>query len=577
MAEARRQGVWKVLLVLITLGIGGSLAACAGIWALLDDQEQLQAGTVLEIVLDGSYTEGPTADPLISLGIGAEDTSLWDLRRALLSAADDDRIAGVLLTIRSPGLGLAQSQELTEALIRYREQSGRPVHALIQTDLVDDGSYYLATGASKIWATPEAWWLVNGLHADVVFWRGTLDKLKVQADVIMFKEHKSAGEPFKNYEMSESMRESLSAVLTDAWDHWLDAVSERRSFDRQRLSELVDEGTITGARALSVGLIDARGYRDEVIAELQPDDGPGDHDPISPSDYLSMLDTPKIEGDRIAVVFGEGPIASGEPDNNPFGGSGMIYGPALASSIREVVEDEHVKAIVFRVNSPGGSAVGSDLVWRELERAQEAGLPVVVSMSSVAGSGGYWIAMGADAIVAQPTTITGSIGVVFTKLNLSGLYELAGANVDSLSLSANSDLLSPYASLSEEQLTAVTQTIEATYLSFVDKVAQGRGMDPQAVEPLAHGRIWSGTDALDNGLIDELGGLDVAVRLAAERAGLGPDPQLAVYPEPKDFLQQLLEGELSVSSQPTPEQLQAWLRELSAPQIQARMPSIELR
>ncbi|MBW2256232.1 MAG: signal peptide peptidase SppA, partial [Deltaproteobacteria bacterium] len=253
------------------------------------------------------------------------------------------------------------------------------------------------------------------------------------------------------------------------------------------------------------------------------------------------------------------------------------------ADIREAAECDDVKAIVFRVNSPGGSAVGSDVIWREIERAQEAGKPVVVSMSSVAGSGGYWIAMGADAIVAHPTTITGSIGVVFGKLNVRGFYEWIGANVESISFAENADLLGPFETMSEEDRAQVRGVMESLYEQFKAKVAEGRGMEPDKVERLAKGRIWSGVDAKAHGLVDELGGLDTAVALAAEKAGLAPENVcLVVHPEPKSFFEQVLEGELEATTPNVgvaldPAKVQAILEDLEQPRPWASMPEIRVR
>ena len=570
-----------VFVMLMLMALLVTALTATGVYLAVNSQPQpLEEGTVLEVVLDGTYTEAPVENPLAELGVGpAGSNSLWSLRQALRRAADDASVAGVLVTIRNPELGMAQLEELAAEFERYREVSGKSVYAVIETDLIGDRNYYAATSATKIWATPEAWWLVNGLHADITFWRGTLDKLKIEPDVIMFKEYKSAGEPIANTEMSDAMREAYEAALGDVRDQWLDDVSSRRSFDRDKLAALVDEGTLTGARALSEGLVDELGYRDQAVETLKTEAGVDEYKKISVGKYLLRPTVDEPSDSRIAVVFGEGPIVSAPSDNNPFVTGSTLYGPTVAANLRKAAEDDKVKAIVFRVNSPGGSAVGSDFVWREIERAQAEGKPVVVSMSTVAGSGGYWVAMGSDAIVAHPSTITGSIGVVFTKLNVRGFYEWMGANVESVSFSENGNLLSPYASFTEEQRAQVTATIEATYNSFVSKVAEGRASSFDDIEPLAHGRIWSGEDALENGLIDELGGLDTALARAASEAGLSLDEtDVVAYPKPKPFIERLLEGELGgvQARQPTVSDLEAWLIEMSTPKVQVLMPDVRI-
>jgi protease-4 len=342
----------------------------------------------------------------------------------------------------------------------------------------------------------------------------------------------------------------------------------------------MSHGIFAGPAALEAGLVDHMGYADQVRESLREHAGTDEYQKLKFDDYLKQVKDTAPEGaPTIAVVFGEGPISASSGGANPFETSANIYGPKVAKAIREAAEDEEVDAIVFRVNSPGGSAVGSDFIWREIERAQEAGKPVVVSMSNVAGSGGYWVAMGADAIVAHPSTITGSIGVVFGKFNVRGLYEWLGASVDSVTLSENADLMSPFHSMDEDQLRAVHGTVQVMYDDFVRKVAEGRGMDFAAVEPLAHGRIWSGQDALGHGLVDALGGLDVAIDLAREEAGIDGEARVAVYPAKKEWIELLLEGELSIES---PEldhaaALEALIEELETPKVRAVMPEFRVR
>ncbi|MBX2801487.1 MAG: signal peptide peptidase SppA [Myxococcales bacterium] len=580
MAEAKKRSSGRGLLLgLIGITVVGTIAAIGGLYALLNQDDSVEAGTVVELTLDGAYPEAPTQDPFAELGLGGSSSSLWDLRRGLRAAADDDNVSALFVTVRTPALGFAQHQELAAEMVRFKD-SGKPLHVLVETDMVDDGIYYAASSGARVWASPEMWWMVNGLNADFTFWRGTLDKLKIVPDVVMFKEYKSAGEGFANYEMSDPMREAMTDVLGDLQNHWLDDVATRRSVDRNRLSSLVDEGMFDSKRALDVGLIDDMGYRDNVVDALKEELGVDEYTGVSFGKYLKTVKEDADNDERVALIFGEGPIVAAPASNSPFGGGGVISGPTLAKTIRKAAKDDSVKAIVFRVNSPGGSAVGSDLVWREIEKAQEAGKPVVVSMSSVAGSGGYWVAMGSDAIVAHPTTITGSIGVVFTKFNMRGFYSWIGANMETLKFSENSDLLSPYDSLDEAQLARVTASMEATYMNFVSRVAEGRGSTPDAIEPLAHGRIYSGGDAKELGLVDELGGLDVAIARAMQEAELDADAtDVVVYPKRKDFFQQLLEGELGEvrTSQPTLEDLEAALVELATPKVQVLMPEFTVR
>lgn len=565
-----------VVLILIGITVLGFGAAVVGGYMMLNPTTRVDEGTALEIVLDGPYSDGPVAVPF-DFGFGGGGKSLWDVRQALRKAASDDKISGVMLVVRNPQIGFGQRQELAAEIQRYREASKKPVHALVQTDMVDDGNYYLAAAASKVWVTPEAWWVVNGFQADVEFYRGTLDKLKIQPDVIMFKEYKSAGETFLNNEMSEPMREALTALLGDVYELWLDEVSAWRSMERPKLAEAVDRGTMTGEQALELGLADELGYIDQVMEALRVESGAEEYQRIGVGKYLGDKRHQKVSGDRVALVFGDGPIVSAPGDDNPFSmGGGAIYGPTVAKHLRDAADNDEVKAIVFRVNSPGGSAVGSDLIWREIERAQEKGKPVVVSMGSVAASGGYWVSMGSDAIVAESATITGSIGVVFTKFNIDGFYEMIGANVDSIALGENAGVFSSFQSFTEEQRETVVAMLDDTYGNFVQKVADGRGKSFDEIEPLAHGRVWTGKRAKDLGLIDEIGGIDRALALAAEKAEMGveDEPTVEIYPKQKDFFEQLLEDGLN-ARQPTFD-VEAFVREVGAPKVQALAPDIRI-
>ncbi len=577
MSEPRRSNR-TVLFVILGLGLFATIAAAGFVFAMLSPSPAtLDEPSVLEITVDGGYVEGSVDNPLAELGFSDDGSSLYDLTRALDHAATDENVAAVRLDVRSPLLGFAQQQELAQAVARFRE-SGKPVVAHLQADMVSNGRYYVASTADEVWSTPEALWMIQGLQADVMFFRGVLDKLKIEPDVLMFKEYKSAGEPFQNTEMSDPMREALTAVLGDVQRMWIEGVATRRELTPEEVRGVVDAGVMTPQGAEDAGLVDHFGYADEVSDALEERLGLDDYAKVELGRYLETLPEPSSE-QRIAVVFGEGPILAAEGDDgNPFADTSTIYGPKLARAIRKAAETDRVKAIVLRVNSPGGSAVGSDLVWREIQRAKADGIPVIVSMSSVAGSGGYWISMGADAIVAQPSTITGSIGVVFTKLNVRGFYEWLGATVDSVSFAENSDLMSPYHSLDEEQYAKLESAIGVMYEHFVTKVADGRGMSFDDVEPLAHGRIWSGEDARERKLVDELGGLSAAIALAADKASVdAASTDIEVFPKSKTFFERLAEGELGVTtSSPSPAQVRAWLERLAEPRANVQMPDIRI-
>lgn len=549
------------------------VALVVALVVILSGKKVEKQGTVLTIDLKGALTEAPQ-DELSQLFGGGAGHSLWDLRRGLALAAKDDNIAAVLVNVGPLEASVAQIDELYAAFDTFRA-TGKPVHALVEYDSLDDMVYATSLVADKVWINAETFNSINGVNANVPFFRGTLEKLHVTPDVIMFEEYKSAGEQFANKEMSPAMRESLSAVVTDISDHLYATEAARRKIDRAVIDGLVAQGMQTASELKAAGLVDELGYRDQVREELRQLTGTEELETVSLKKYLKHNREDAPRGDRIAVVFGEGQIVSTESSSPWGGGGGLLEGPKVARAIREAAEDDDVKAILFRVNSPGGSAVGSDLVWREIERAQEAGKPVVVSMSGVAGSGGYWVSMGADAIVAWPSTITGSIGVVFMKMNLKGLYEWAGAGVESINFSPNADIMSQFRNLDETQRATVMRVMGELYDHFRQKVADGRKLERATVDGLAKGRIWSGTDAAENGLVDKLGGYDVAIGLLREKASLGEDVPLVVYPAPVDPLQQLLQGELEVSAPEAMslQDLEPVLRELAEPKIALLMPA----
>ncbi len=576
-----RKGCWGCLgLAVVLLVFGGIVFKM-----LLPGPPTLERGTILELRVAGELAEGPPTNPLAEL-IRSGSLSLWEIRKTLESAAKDERVAGVKLVIEPFGAGWGAIEELRDIVKKFRA-SGKPVHAFLAGDIFQEAEYELATAADEIWMNPESGGLLNGIEAAVTFFRGSLEKLRIEPNVLMFKEYKSAGEPFDRREMSRYYREALSDLLADIYERFVEDVATRRGIDRERARGDLDRGMMTAQTLLEEHWVDSLGYLDELEEALRKAAGTKRYQGLALQRYRNVHLLPKLGNPetRIAVVFGEGPIVASS-QSDLFAGS-QILGPVIAQAIRDAARDDRVKAIVFRVNSPGGSAVGSDLIWREIENAKARGKPVVVSMSSVAGSGGYWISMAADAIVAQPTTITGSIGVVGMKFNLKGLYEWLGTNIDtSVSFGKNADIWSPYASWSPQQREIVKAWMGAIYADFVGKVAQGRNLPVERVETIAKGRIWSGKDAKEKGLVDAIGDLDTAIAIAREKAGIPKDAEVSfvLYPKRKGLLEQLFSGEFSLAEARA--FYEAWragalerdlarLEALQTPRVWLWMPEIE--
>ncbi len=568
-----------VAVIVFMIGVFGAARSMTGSGQTFS----IASGSVLEIPLSGPLSQAP---PTVELGplFGGNPPSLWGVRRALLEAAEDNDISAVLLRISGAGLGWATAEEILGLLDDFRE-TGKPVHALLRSDMISDLDYFLATGADRIWVTPYAGVLVNGLASQPQFYRGSLDKLRIEPQVIMFKEYKSAGESYNNYEMSPYFRESIEGLLETFSGRFSERVTARRGVSAAALEEFLAKGVTSTADMKASGLVDERGFLDQVHDALS-DEIDSRYEGVGLDDYLRSLGPESRSGrDRIAVVFGEGQIVTQavEGPSLPFFGSVGFSGPIVARNIREAAEDSRTRAIVFRVDSPGGAVVGSNLVLHEIQRAQANGIPVIISMADYAASGGYWVSMSADAIVAQPSTVTGSIGVVFTKFNLDGFYEWLGTNTATVTTDENATIFA-FTAWDEDDREAVVRWMDSSYSGFTEGVAEGRGMPLEKVQKIAKGRVWSGIQALGNGLVDELGGFDRAVEIAVEKAGIDGRPSLVVYPRPKTFFEQVMDAQMVAAPvaalRDTPlslEGLVEFVEGFAEPRVEARAPDLNIR
>jgi protease-4 len=458
---------------------------------------------------------------------------LQELRTALEAAVRDPRLRAILVELGPLRIGLATAQELHDLLAAVR-RAGKRVSVGLAGDHAALREYLVACGGSEIVMNPDSALAMLGVAAGNLFLKRALDKLEVETQTLQWKEYKGAGEIFRRETMSPALRESLEAIVRECEAMLVETIAADRRLDARRAQELAGSGFLSARAAQQAGLVDRVGYLDEVRKELEPERG--DKAMVALARYLRRAAW-RFRGrrpHRIALVHGLGPVIAGEA---PSGGE-FMSGEATAAAIRTAAQDETIRAIVFRVNSPGGSAVGSDLIWRAVRDARERGKPVVVSMGDVAGSGGYYVAMGADAIVAEPGTITGSIGVVYTKFNLGRLMAVLGINLDFAKTRTVSDALSPSRALSEAELAQLDGVIGELYGNFTAKVAEGRRMAPERAEQLARGRLWSGRAARERGLVDELGGLGRAVEVARIRAGIAPgdDHMLVEVPGPPRLL-----------------------------------------
>jgi protease-4 len=493
------------------------------------------ASLILELDLTEPLAQGTPTDPVAAF-MQRRQTRLKDVLQGLRKAADDERVAALVAKVGSAPMGLARAQELREAVSAFRA-AGKP--ALAWAESFGEWSpglvpYYLASAFDEIWLLPIGDVTFNGLTLGTPFLRTALDRLDVEPQLGQRYEYKNAADMLMRSTFSDAHREAIQQVATSAFDQVVSDIASARRLPPERIRDLADQAPISAVDALDAGLVDRVAYRDELYAEVRKRSGD-----TATLLYLSRYAHPtvRIAAPRavrkprtLALIWGLGPIVPGKSGRRPNGH--RMGADTISAAFRAAAADKHIDAIVFRVDSPGGSAVASDAIWREVEQARAAGKPVVASMGDVAGSGGYYVAMGADAIVAEPATITGSIGVVAGKLVTDGLWNRLGINYDSVALGDLARMFSTRTSYSPAERRALERWLDRLYEAFVGKVAAGRGMSRDDVHAIAKGRIWTGADAAARGLVDVLGGLDRAVELASQKAEIpaGAEVDLVSYP-----------------------------------------------
>lgn len=506
-------GLLFFLFVLILIPKGGS------------EKAAIKQDSVLHIKLDRFIAEraAPQDIDLDIAGLtGSGAIGLDRLLESIRAAENDDKIKGIYLDLSVVMANSATLEEIREAILEFRK-SGKWV--ISYAEFYTQGSYYLASAADKVYMFPEGVLDFRGLNADVWFVKGLAEKLGVEIQVIRGKNNKfkSAVEPFMLDQMSEANREQTEAFISSIWGTILRGVSEERGIEEEKLNQIADDlSTRDSQDALDLGMIDELKYKDEILQELRDSLGLASDDKIA---SVSLERYGKVKGrakygsaagkseGKIAVVFAVGEIASGEGDNSETMGSEKI-----ARAIRKVRTDSTVKAVVLRINSPGGSALASDVIWREAVLTQKE-KPLVVSMGDVAASGGYYIACPADKIFARENTITGSIGVFGMIPNAQEMFEdKLGMRSDNVKTNRNADLFTLTQPLTEEQYVKIQEMVEDTYDDFLTRVADGRNMDKSAVDSIGQGRVWTGKAAMDLGLVDAIGGLDDAIAEAASLA-----------------------------------------------------------
>lgn len=510
---------------------------------------KVEKGAYVVLDLGTSISDAPPAFDLGGLRGRAESMQVRQVVRALRAAAKDERIAGVYisgdLSLGSLGGGYASLREVRSALGAVRA-AGKPVVAYLTQATTKN--YYLASAATELAIDPYGLILMPGLASEPMFYAGAFEKYGVNVQVTRVGKYKSAVEPFTRREMSPENREEIQKLLNDLWRTLLADISVERKLTPAALQAVVDaEGLIRPEVAKARGLVDRVAYRDEIYDDLKARTGlAGSKEPFK---QVTLADYAKASKDiadvshggmslssshhgRVAVVYAEGEIVDGEGDDGEIGGS------KFSRALRKLRQDEDVKAVVLRVNSPGGSASASEVIQREVRLLRKV-KPVIVSMGNYAASGGYWISTYGDRIFAEPTTITGSIGVFGIQFDVKRLANDFGITFDSVKTGRFADALTISRPKTPEELAVFQRMVDWIYGEFVGKVAESRRLDRARVEEIAQGRVWSGEEAKAIGLVDEIGGLDAAVEYAARKAGLGRDYRLVEYPHPREFLEAL--------------------------------------
>ncbi len=509
-----------------------------------EKQVSVQDKSMLVIDLERQIVDRAPNDPLQDLDIPgfqrAKSIGLDDIQTALEKAVKDDRIKGVYLKVASAGAGMASVEEIRNMLIAFKDSCEKPVYAY--GSFYDQKSYYLATVADKVVVHPLGFVDLRGLGGEMMFFTKALDKLGIEMQIVRHGKFKAAVEPFMLEKMSDENREQQLTYLGSLWNRMLDGIAEKRNLTIEQLSVMADEVQTFnfGEKVVASGLVDAAKYRDEVLDDLREITGIKDKKGV-PVIGVSSYAKATVKGkskpfsrDKIAVIYASGDIGAAMGGNS-------IIGDELGKEIRKVRQDSTYKAIVLRVNSPGGSVFDSEVIWREVKLAAEE-KTMVVSFGDVAASGGYYISCAADRIVAQPNTITGSIGIFGMIPNMEKLLNnKLGISTDVVKTNENSNLLSVYRPMTPYERNLMQQNIEDGYDLFISHVAEGRNMTKEQVDEIGQGRVWSGENAKELGLIDEFGGLQDAVKLAAEIAGL-ENYRTVSLPAQLDPFQQLLKG-----------------------------------
>ena len=514
--------------------------------SLSDRKPKVADGSTLMLRLEGDVPEKPAVEmpfAFLEKGSNITVTEMW---RTLERAAGDSRIKGIILEPHATAMGWAKMQEIRADLVKFKK-SGKPVYAYLRNPTLRE--YYLASVADKIYVTPTDVLYIKGLRAELTYYKGAMDKLGIQMEMEHAGKYKDALDAYVRTGMTPETREVLNGFLDDLYGQIVSTIAVSRNKKEADVRKMIDEGPFLAKAAISYGLIDGTLFEDEFYSEMKKKVGGTELKKLSIGEYAKSGCAPDTKN-RIAVLVGEGAITRGGTPADAFGEEAGITGQAMMETLRKVREDASIKGVILRVDSPGGDAIASDEILREV-KLLSAKKPMVISMSDVAASGGYYMAMTGDPIIAYPGTITGSIGVIFGKVNIKGLYDKLGITKETILRGKNADIDSESTALSAEGRKKLKEGIDDVYHTFLGHVAVARKRKMEEIEELAQGRAWLGSQAKSRGLIDELGGLDRSLELVKQRAkiGVGEKVALVLFPTKKNFFEQFLSKSSQASTQ----------------------------
>jgi protease-4 len=557
---------FALLFTLLGVAFFISIVGFVLLYVLFGREPAVPSNATLVLRVGGSLTELAPND-VVGYLRGTKTPTVRAIVENLRKAKVDSRVRAVLLKptgFESPFW--AKVQEIRDAVLDFRK-SGKPVYAYVEYG--GDREYYLATAADKIFLMPSTALDLTGVATYELFLRGTMDKLGVYPDLHRIGDYKTAVNTFREKTFTAAHKEMDESMNRDLYEQIVRGIADGRKKNESDIRTLIDDGPFLPEDALRAGLVDDVAYEDQVDEKLR---GGEKRSRVDHDDYarVSASSVGLNRGPRVAVIYASGTIASGKSGYDPVNG-GIAGSDTLIEYIRQARRDGSIRAIVIRVDSPGGSATASDAIWRELmiTKNERADRPLVVSMSDLAASGGYYIALPAQVIVAQPSTLTGSIGIFGGKFVTGGLYEKLGAHIESTSIGKHAEINGPARPYNQQELAKLQEQLQSFYDQFVEKVASSRHSTPEKIDAIAQGRVWTGRQGKQNGLVDELGGLDRAVSIAKQRAKIAADSEveLVVYPPRKSFYE-LLSDQISGSSESA--LVSAWLNaNLSSGEIEA--------